>query len=446
MTAGFPALGFDPAPGDVGGVQYEARRFAGVAHEVAMTVRNLEQVDAGYWKGEAATAFVGHVRGDLTPLLAKLSGAFTEAASSMTRWAGLLDGFQQQARALEARAEEAQAGVAAAKSKLASATAQAGTTLTAAERTARQQLQDGVTSAGNDLAAIQREAQDLQGQVDAAARRIAGELQHAGNMAPSPPGWLDSLFHDVTSGLDDTWDWVKAHAAAIKFFSDLMRDVSSVLQILAIITAPFEPVGAIFEAAALVTGAVALLSALLAKAAGANESWMDIGMDALSVLPGVASVAKSLSTGVKVAEVGADAVDDLGVAERIAKIGDGVAETTSPKEITLFGKEFKLGSEGWKITGIEDKTSVVFEKLYQNLRSGQLVGTKGLRLVGSAGSKLFEDPPEALEFLKTIDQTSWAGRGFDAGIKLVPKLYTIPHGIEKDLKSLGDSFGTAVSG
>jgi hypothetical protein len=60
-AAGFPALGFDPAPGDVTAVQHETRRFAAVAQQMATTVRNLEQVDAGYWKGEAATAFVRHV-------------------------------------------------------------------------------------------------------------------------------------------------------------------------------------------------------------------------------------------------------------------------------------------------------------------------------------------------------------------------------------------------
>lgn len=450
-AAGFPALGFNPAPGDVATVQREAQRFSAVAQEIGTTVKNLEQVDAGYWKGQAATAFRQHIRTDLTPLLSKLSDAFTQASGSLSKWSKLLDGFQQQARALEQRAQQAGAGVTAAKQALANGKASAGATLTAAQRTAQQKLQDGVTSAVSGAAAIQREAEDLQAEVNRTAQSIAGELQHAGNMAPSPPGWLDSLFHDVTSGWDDTVDWVKNHADAIKLFSDLMSDASAVLQILAIITAPFEPLGAIFEGAALLTGAVALLSALLAKAAGANESWETIGLDALSVLPGIGGAAKAMGGTVKVAEVGAKLVDDGAALERAGEIGsdsvklaDGTVKIFG-KSVKIFGKSVKL-ADSWEITNIGDKSDAVYEKLYQGLRGGQWVGTKGLRLIGTAGDKAFTDTPKVFEFLKTIDQTSWAGRSFDAGVKLLPKLYTIPNGIEKDLKSLGTSFGSAVNG
>lgn len=444
-AVGFPALGFNPAPGDVAVVWREAQRFSEVAQEIGSTVRNLEQVDAGYWKGQAATAFGQHVRTDLMPLLSKLSEAFSLASGSLGKWSKLLDGFQQQARALEQRAEQAEAGVAAAKQAVANGTASAGATLTAAERTAQQKLQNGVTSAVNGLAAIQRQAEDLQAEFNRTAQSIAGELQHAGNMAPSPPGWLDSLFHDVTSGWDDTVDWVKDHADAIKLFSDLMSDASAVLQILAIITAPFEPLGAIFETAALLTGAIALLSALLAKAAGANESWTTIGMDALAVLPGLGGAAKAMSGTVKIAETGAKVVDAMAATARVEKIGIGAAKLGGGV-MRIFGKEITYAKPAWQIIKIGDKSTAIYEKLYQGLRGGQLIGTKGLRLIGSVGDKAFADTPKVFEFLKTIDQTSWAGRGFDVGVKLLPKLYTVPHAIEKDLKSLGTSFSTAMGG
>ena len=55
---------------------------------------------------------------------------------------------------------------------------------------------------------------------------------------------------------------------------------------IAIITAPFEPIGAIFATAAVVTSGLALVSHLVAKAAGANVSWKSIGFDAPGSIPG----------------------------------------------------------------------------------------------------------------------------------------------------------------
>lgn len=173
----------------------------------------------------------------------------------------------------------------------------------------------------------------------------------------------------------------------------------------------------------------------------------------MGILPGVGALA-SMRGGVKIAEVGADAVTEGTALARIAELGpdaDATFREVGPP-VEIFGKKF--GKEGYKIV-FGDGASSIRESLVQSLRGGQWVGTKGLRAVGSAGASLTKDAPElvktlkipdALQALKTLDQTSGLGRGIDAGVKIVTKAVTVPHQIEKDLKSMADSFGNAVAG
>lgn len=74
------------------------------------------------------------------------------------------------------------------------------------------------------------------------------------DMAAKEPGLFDRIVGGFVDGVKDfasaAVKWAQDHADLIAQFGGLMNKVSTVLGVLAIITAPFEPVGAVFAAAA----------------------------------------------------------------------------------------------------------------------------------------------------------------------------------------------------
>jgi len=67
MTRSFPHLGFDLPPGDVDRPRGLARQLGDPQGELTTTVGELDRLDCGHWKGEAAKVFVAHTDHDLTP-------------------------------------------------------------------------------------------------------------------------------------------------------------------------------------------------------------------------------------------------------------------------------------------------------------------------------------------------------------------------------------------
>ncbi|MBY8882764.1 hypothetical protein K7862_34780, partial [Streptomyces sp. PLK6-54] len=213
---------------------------------------------------------------------------------------------------------------------------------------------------------------------------------------------------------------------------------TGILGVLAILTAPFEPLGAIFAGAALVTGALALSAHVLAKLAGADVSWMQLGLDALGVLPGIGLFGKAA----KVAKV----ADETAQAGKAAEFGKGFAYTVDRgrqvfamgaknaeeltggvrfKNIVLFGsKEFGFVSkEG---STIANRLANVSNNAYHQ---GQWLGTRGIKL---------------LTFNKLkINPLSELSTGFDAGLKLLPKVISIPQHVGEAVH-LGDRFHEAT--
>ena len=80
MTRSFPHLGFDPTPGDVDLTRSLARQIGDLHTELTTTVNELDRIDCGYWQGEAAKAFIGHIDSDVTPLIKKAHDSFGRAS------------------------------------------------------------------------------------------------------------------------------------------------------------------------------------------------------------------------------------------------------------------------------------------------------------------------------------------------------------------------------
>ncbi|WP_328495779.1 WXG100 family type VII secretion target [Streptomyces sp. NBC_00414] len=379
----FTHIGWDPTPGDVDDTRDLAKKLGGLASDLGTTLRELERIEAGAWKGRTAVAFTEYVGQDVTPLISKSHDSFDKASRALHRWANELQDFQDEANRLEKSAGE----------KL------------EARETAQQKADakgDGKGSeelgkASGAVDEVTGKVHDLEDRYKRAAGAISKELDKAGDIAPDEPGFWDKL----TKGVADTWnsvgDWLQEHADLIKQIGDVLSLISSALGVLAIITAPFEPIGAVFAAAAMVTSGAALLTHLVAKAAGADVSWVDIGFDALGVLPGVKGL-----TGTAALAKGTNA------GARAAKLGSGfVGAAEESKMFFLFGPSktipvIKLGEGGSRMT-------LAVESGLQNVRQGQWLGTQGINLIGSK-----------LPFVKSaevIAPIGNAGRALDATIK-----------------------------
>ncbi|MDI5964254.1 enoyl-CoA hydratase/isomerase family protein [Streptomyces sp. SL13] len=427
----FPALGFDPAPGDVDLTRGLARQLGSIATELGTTVQEIDQIECGAWKGKAAKAFADHVAHDVEPLLRKAHESFEHSSHAMANWASRLDGFQQEARALEREA-------AAKKSALSSAQAAAGVSVdghrpvpspspeTAPQPSAAQaaaaaadakRKQHALSDADSALNGVISRAHELQDRYNSAAKAIGGQLHKAGDIAPDKPGFFSRMVHDVEGAWTDCAQWLHDHADMIAHIGDILSAISSVLGVLAIITAPLEPLGAIFAASAMAFSGAALLTQGLAKLEGADVSWADLAFDAVGLIPGI----KGATSGVKLAE-GAD------VAARAGQLGDDVRGVTGiSKQFKLFGplKAFPV----LRANNAAGRATLAMEGAYQNVRGGQLLGSKGVNMLTK------------LPFIKStelIAPMSGLGRGIDATVKGAMTARKI-HGIAKNDFGLGAS-------
>ncbi len=103
-----PALGFDPAPGDVGSVNSLARQYTQVAAEVTAVHDHVAGIGLSPWKGKVGDA----VRARQTALaqsLAVAADGATRLGAAASLWSPRLSDFQAEADALERQAAGVQA-------------------------------------------------------------------------------------------------------------------------------------------------------------------------------------------------------------------------------------------------------------------------------------------------------------------------------------------------
>ena len=98
-----PALGFDPAPGDVGSTTALARRYAEIAAEITAAGNKVTGIDLTRWEGK--TAAVARARQTaLAQALAQAADSSTKLSGAAASWSGRLAAYQAEADALERQA------------------------------------------------------------------------------------------------------------------------------------------------------------------------------------------------------------------------------------------------------------------------------------------------------------------------------------------------------
>jgi hypothetical protein len=222
-----PALGFDPAPGDVGLTQGLARRHSEIAQELQQVLALVRQLDLSSWQGETGNA-VRALQGTFPPALQNTVSAVQKLQAAASSWAGQLSGFQAEADALERKAASASGDLQALQNKQAALP----------PGSSSSSLKAGLESASTALARVESQAQDLHQRYLAASRKTAGSVdEHSGLWGKTEP--VRTVLEAVLAPLDivaaDHWvealkeiagvpkDWVKEVDNQIGDIGDLVR-------------------------------------------------------------------------------------------------------------------------------------------------------------------------------------------------------------------------------
>ncbi|MFJ3757411.1 enoyl-CoA hydratase/isomerase family protein [Streptomyces sp. NPDC090080] len=403
-----------------------AKQLGKLAGELGTALQELERIECGAWKGKTAIAFTDYIGQDVTPLVRKSHDSFDKASRALHRWAGDLQDFQDRADRLEKSAGEKLSAKADAQAK--------------ADQKGDGKGSEELGKASSAVDGVIRQVHQLEEDYRAAARQISKELDKAGDIAPDEPGFWDKLGHGIADAWDATGQWLEDHADLIKMVGDILSDLTAVLGLLAIITLPFEPLGAIFGAAAVLTSGLALLSHSIAMAAGADVTWMELGTDALGLLPGIGAFGKE---GVMVGK-GVDAAAEAKVfgagfrnlgprtGRNLISFGEKAEAVTGGKSLAAFGKSVTLwGTKESQLVGSESsKLNRLAGVMNAGYRKGQTMGTKGWNLL----------TPEKMN----LDPLSKLGRGIDGALKIAPKGFSIYTQAKEHIHA-GDRFNQAAT-
>lgn len=335
QTHSYPALGFDPAPGDVRKIAGMAAHLEHVATELGHANTALTTVGQSdsVWEGEAATKFHETI-GELPGYLDKADRSLGDASSALAGWSTDLANLQAKAQEYERLAAQARQDVQSAESNpnlgLVDQTFSDDASLAQA-----QQAYDGakttLSNARGDLDEIIEQAQRLKGQHLELAGKVENALRDAKDEAPEEPGFFDrigEMFNDLVEGIGNfakkAWKWVEDHADLIAKIGDVLSDIGTVLSIVAAATSWIPVVGEITMAAAVGVSGLAMGAHLLAKAAGANVSWSTIAFDGLGMIPGAGAGKGAIGAAKVLPRVAKSAKGAMAVAEDGSKLAAGV--------------------------------------------------------------------------------------------------------------------------
>jgi uncharacterized protein YukE len=272
----FPALGFDPAPGEAAAVESAARSVDGAGRTFGDASANVSRLNSSGWTGDAADAFRGQLQ-DLPRDLDLAARSHQTAARALSEYGTALAARQRRADELESRAAELRAQQQAAVAevnRIAAQRAPEGSAELADLKSRYAGARSRADGLGGDLEAVLAQARRLHGEHEAAARSAAGAIRGVADAPYREPGWLSRAWSSVKG-------WISDHADVLAEISTVLKGVSAVLGVLSLVPglqflAPF----------ALAAGGIALAIDVAVKLATGKGSWTSIGIDAaLTFMP-----------------------------------------------------------------------------------------------------------------------------------------------------------------
>ena len=276
-TREFPALGFDPAPGDTAAVSAAASDVRGAGTVFSDASANVSKLNSSAWTGDAADAFRGQLK-DLPRDLDLAARSHQTAAQTLVDWGNGLTGRQRRAADLESRAADLrrqEQSAVAEVNRLAGQTAPSGSPEFTRLKDQYDAARSHANSVSSQLQDVIAQARRLLDEHRSAASGAAGRINNVANAPYKEPGWLSRAWNSVKS-------WISEHADVLAEISTVLKGVSAVLGVLSLVPglqflAPF----------AIAAGAIALAIDVAVKLATGKGSWTSIGIDAaLTFLPG----------------------------------------------------------------------------------------------------------------------------------------------------------------
>ncbi|MDT0343233.1 WXG100 family type VII secretion target [Streptomyces litchfieldiae] len=192
------------------------------------------------WRGRAADAFRESFDDDFRPKVEKARDSFSRAAGALEDWADHMLEAQQDARNLEAEAQEAQRALAALPELIpVNPFAPPDEEPDEAAQAERAQLERDHEQAQQHLDDIRSRASTLAIDYTEYGETIADRLNEAGDIAPNKPGWLSSIGDAIGDMLDTLQDiatdvlhnignWIRERAADLVKFADVLLTFASV--------------------------------------------------------------------------------------------------------------------------------------------------------------------------------------------------------------------------
>jgi hypothetical protein len=290
----------DPVPGDPSRISEEAQHLASVAAEITSQVAALRKIaSADDEVGQHADEIRGSAK-DLADQLDKVVGRYQKVSSALNGWIPDLE----RAQAMSVQALDQAEGPY--KQLNQSVVLPSGPNLTPQQQQAVQQYHDSVRKAQADLAAAQALLHRATTLRDQSGSHYAGLIRQA-----------------CDDGVKDSWwdsfkDWVDSISWLLKDICTVLEILATIAAIVAFILAQFVPgLDVLVDAlvlGAMIATATAATGRLLLAATG-NGSWLDFAIDVFTLATFgagriVGAVAKGMMAGSK-GVLAADLADEI---------------------------------------------------------------------------------------------------------------------------------------
>lgn len=415
-AANFPALGFNPAPGD-------AQAAAQLSDQLAKAVASLQEghqlitelanSDSADWQGDAANEFRSHLSGDLPKALANAHDSLSKAQQALSAWSPALTSFQQLANSLEQQAEQEKAQLDQAQANYQQAQQnpnlsffnQIGVELSPeqiqAAGDARSQLlqcEGQLQEYQAQLQATIRRAQELEQEHHQQASQVAEQLQSAPDgLAPHKPG----LFHRAMS-------WLHSHAKVIGNVLSALSAVAGVLALIPPLTVVCAPLAAGLS-----------LAAFGMQAWGGDHNLLDLGGDLLGAIPGIGVVGDALK-GAKGVTEGVELADDA------AKVGGLGSKLFSPVKAAFSSAKSLAQPAIDAVSGVASKGKAIYQDIAQpaetaigRVQQGGLVANTVAHLAMRAPvvSQMFDDTAKATKAISSTIDVVMKAHSIDSHVK-----------------------------
>ena len=333
-SAAFPALGFDPLPGDpevARALSDDAAEFGRRMTQEAERLRNLAHQG---WQGEAADVFSQHLE-TLPRDLERCGEAFSDMAVELTKYHTAFVAAKAEAKVLEERAAAAKQTLQQAEFTYSAPVMQAPAECPPVRD--RGPLNDAEDSYG----AILREAHGFAEQFNERCeiQAVAAAIRNCTRFAPDEPGWgivrrwAGTVFRATPIGtaVGGIHDLINEYGEFFNDLAGLLSDLSGTLGLLSVPLLFLPPIGTAVAVGALATAA--------GSAAIKTSLYVGHARDANGTLyvSGGSLIRSYVDVGVNAAGIGAGAA-----VGRAGKLAEGV-QTTFGQEVAgqFTGKVFR---------------------------------------------------------------------------------------------------------